>query len=52
MGFRSFEAFLTGQLLLLEDEVNPVMTTVLNAGLEITALADSSTFDGPRRRSM
>ena len=46
------EAFLTGQLLLLEDEVNPVMTTVLNAGLEITGLADSSTFDGPRLKTL
>jgi Domain of Unknown Function (DUF1259) len=46
------EAFLTGQLLLLEDEVNPVMTAVLNAGLEITGLADSSTFDGPRLKTL
>jgi hypothetical protein len=46
------EAFLTGQLLLLEDEVNPVMTTVLNVGLEITGLADSSTFDGPRLKTL
>jgi hypothetical protein len=46
------EAFLTGQLLLLEDEVNPVMTAVLNAGLEVTGLADSSTFDGPRLKTL
>jgi hypothetical protein len=42
------EALLTGQLLLLEDEVDSVLTTVLNAGLEITGLADSSLFQGPR----
>lgn len=46
------EALLSGQLLLLEDEVNPVMTAVLNAGLEINGLADSSTFDGPRLKTL
>src|SRR5438067_10107421 len=29
------EALLTGQLLLLEDEVDPVLTTALNSGLEV-----------------
>src|SRR5215469_6953745 len=38
------EALLTGQFLLLEDEVDPVLTTVLNAGLQVTGLADSSLF--------
>jgi hypothetical protein len=46
------EALPSGQLLLLEDEVNPVMTAVLNAGLEINGLADSSTFDGPRLKTL
>jgi hypothetical protein len=46
------EAFLSGQLLLLEDEVNPVMTAVLNSGLEINGLADSTTFDGPRLKTL
>jgi len=46
------EAILRDQLLLLEDDVNPVMITVLNAGLEITGLADSSTFDGPRLKML
>lgn len=42
------EALLTGQLLLREDEVNPVLTTTLNAGLQVTGLADLSLFEGPR----
>jgi hypothetical protein len=46
------EAFLMGQLLLLEDEVNPVMAAVLSTGLEINGLADSSTFDGPRLKML
>jgi hypothetical protein len=46
------EALLVGQILLLEDEVNPVMTAALSAGLEITGLADSSTFDGPRLKTL
>ena len=33
------EAILTGQFLLLEDEVNPVITVVLDAGLDVTGLA-------------
>jgi len=47
------EALLTGQLLLLEDEVDSVLTTVLNAGLEVTSLADSSlSFNGPRLKAL
>jgi hypothetical protein len=42
------EALLTGEFLLLEDEVNSVLSAALNAGLEVTGLADSSVFDGPR----
>jgi hypothetical protein len=42
------EAILAGQFLLLEDEVNPVLTNALDAGLEVSALAPSSLFDGPQ----
>jgi hypothetical protein len=41
------EAVLTGQFLLLEDEVNPVLDVVLDAGLDVTGLAASCSFDGP-----
>jgi len=41
------EAVLTGQYLLLDDEVNPVLDVVLNAGLDVTGLATSCSFDGP-----
>src|SRR5260370_40698033 len=39
------EALLTGQLLLLEDEVDSVLTTLLNAGLDVTGLADPGPLD-------
>ena len=42
------QATLTGQVLLLEDEVDPVITAALDAGLKITGLASSTVFDGPR----
>src|SRR5215469_1372521 len=42
------EAILTGQFLLLPDEVDPVIGTALGAGLEVTGLAESSFFIGPR----
>ena len=42
------KALLTGQFLLLEDEVNPVITVALDAGLDVTGLAASSLFEGPR----
>src|SRR6266581_3915475 len=42
------EAMLTGQLLLLGDEVNEVLGAALDNGLEITGLADSTLFIGPR----
>ena len=38
------ESILAGQFLLLEDEVNPVLTVALEAGLEVSALARSSVF--------
>jgi hypothetical protein len=41
------EAVLTGQFLLLADEVNPVLDVVLDAGLDVTGVADSRSFDGP-----
>jgi hypothetical protein len=42
------EAVLTGQLLLLEDEVNPVVTVALRGRLEVTGLSQLRAFDGPR----
>jgi len=46
------EAVLTGQFLLLEDEVNPVITVALDAGLDVTGLAASSLFEGPRLQTL
>ena len=46
------EAILTGQFLLLEDEVNPVITVALDAGLDVTGLAASSLFEGPRLQTL
>lgn len=37
-----------GDLVLLEDEVNPVMTALLDNGLEVTALHNHFFFDSPR----
>ena len=37
-----------GDLVLTESEVNPVMTAVLNAGLDVTALHNHFLFDTPR----
>src|SRR5215471_2392612 len=39
---------LMGDLVLLQDEVNPVMSALLNAGLEVTALHNHFFFDEPR----
>ena len=41
-------AAVMGDLVLLEDQVNPVMTTALDAGLEITALHNHFLFDSPK----
>jgi len=41
-------ALLSGEFLLLNDEVSPVLSAALDAGLETTGLAVSSVFDGPR----
>ena len=46
------EAILAGQFLLLADEVNAVLSTGLDNGLEITGLADSTLFAGPRLFTM
>src|SRR5712675_818097 len=37
-----------GDLVLLEDEVNPVMSALLNSGLEVTALHNHFFFESPR----
>src|SRR5258708_35759012 len=37
-----------GDLVLLEDEVNPWMSALLNNGLEVTALPSHSFFESPR----
>jgi len=41
-------AAVMGDLVLLEDQVNPVMTAALDAGLEITALHNHFLFDSPK----
>ena len=41
-------ATMNGEFLLLDDEVNPVLSAALDAGLDVTGLAESSIFDGPR----
>src|SRR6266699_5997297 len=46
------EAILTGQFLLLDDEVNAVLTVALNMGLEVTGLAPSSVFEGPHLQTL
>ena len=56
MGLNSWAAFgpathhgavMTGQFLLLEDEVDAVITSALDGNLEVTGLADTSFLDGP-----
>src|SRR5438046_3331118 len=37
-----------GDLVLLQDEVNPVMSALFNAGLDVTALHNHFFFDEPR----
>jgi hypothetical protein len=46
------DAVLTGQFLLLDDEVNPVLDIVLESGLDVTGLADSCSFDSPHVHTM
>ena len=42
------EVMIAGDLVLLEDEVNPVMSAALDAGLSVTALHNHFFFDQPR----
>ncbi len=42
------EAERAGDLVLFEDEVNPVMSAALDAGLTVTALHDHFFFDQPQ----
>jgi hypothetical protein len=57
MGLTSWAAFtegkkapamVMGDLVLLQDEVNPVMSAALNAGLEVTALHNHFFYDEPK----
>jgi hypothetical protein len=56
MGITSYAAFtpvgagtmVMGDTVLLEDEVNPVMSAALDAGLEVTALHNHFFFDQPK----
>src|SRR5206468_13123751 len=42
------EAMVAGDLVLFEDEVNPVMSAALDAGLSVTALHNHFFFDEPK----
>jgi hypothetical protein len=42
------EAMVMGDLVLLEDQVNPVMSTALDSGLEVTALHNHFFWDSPK----
>ncbi len=42
------EAMVMGDLVLFEDEVNPVMSVLLNGGVEVTALHNHFFFDKPK----
>src|SRR6478735_4917618 len=42
------EAMVAGDLVLFEDEVNPVMSAALGAGLTVTALHNHFFFDEPK----
>jgi len=46
------EAILTGELLLLQDEVDAVVSKALESGLEVTGLASLSIFNGPRLETL
>jgi hypothetical protein len=55
MGLTSWAAFMPsgkdsvmGDIVLFEDEVNPVMSAALNAGLQVTALHNHFFFDKPK----
>lgn len=46
------ELMVMGDLVLFEDEVNPVMSAALDSGLEVTALHNHFFFDSPRAMFM
>jgi len=46
------EAILVGQLLLLDDEVDLVLSAALEARLDVTGLAPSSVFEGPHLHTL
>ena len=46
------QAILTGEYLLRDDEVNDVVGTALDAGIEVTGLAALTSYDGPRLRRL
>jgi hypothetical protein len=46
------EAVLTGQFILLDEEVNPVLDVILDTGLDVTGLAASCSFDGPHSHTI
>jgi len=45
-------ASMTGQYLLLDDEVADVVSAVVDSGIEVTGLAALTSFDGPRLRKL
>jgi hypothetical protein len=45
-------ALMTGEFLLLQDEVDSVIGSALNANLEVTGLADTTFFDGPPLKTL
>jgi hypothetical protein len=47
-GGKEKEAMVMGDLVLLQDEVNPVMSTLLDAGLSVTALHNHFFHDEPK----
>jgi Domain of Unknown Function (DUF1259) len=46
------EALLVGRLLLLDDEVDSVISAALEARLDVTGLASSTVFDGPHLQTL
>jgi hypothetical protein len=46
------EAILNGEIILLDDEVNPAISAALNAGLEVTGLSATLLFEQPRLLTM
>jgi hypothetical protein len=42
------DAMLMGDLVLLQDKINPVTSAALDNGLQVTALHNHYFFDGPK----